>query len=70
MALAFEGVERAYAVQAGREIRVFVMPEKIDDYGAQKLAHEVADRIEENLKYPGEIKVTIIRETRAEDFAR
>ncbi len=66
----FEGVEKAYAIQAGREIRVFVQPEKIDDYGAKKLAHDVADKIEDNLKYPGEIKVTVIRETRVEDFAR
>ncbi|EKD49840.1 MAG: hypothetical protein ACD_63C00033G0002 [uncultured bacterium] len=70
IALSFDGVEKAYAVQAGREIRVFVEPDKIDDYGSKKLAQEMSDRIEENLKYPGEIKVTIIRETRAEDFAR
>ncbi|MFC1618246.1 ribonuclease Y [Patescibacteria group bacterium] len=66
----FDGVEKAYAIQAGREIRVFVQPQKIDDYGAEKLSHEIADRIEDNLKYPGEIKVTVIRETRVENFAR
>jgi len=70
VALGFDGVERVYAVQAGREIRVFVTPDDIDDYGSKKLAHDIADRIEENLKYPGEIKVTVIREMRAEDFAR
>ncbi|RJQ13563.1 ribonuclease Y [Candidatus Parcubacteria bacterium] len=66
----FEGVEKAYALQAGREIRIFVVPEKIDDVGAVKLAHDVAKRIEGELKYPGEIKVNVIRETRAVEFAR
>lgn len=66
----FEGVEKAYALQAGREIRIFVMPEKISDEAAIKLAHDVAKRIEGELKYPGEIKVNVIRETRAIEFAR
>ncbi|MDP3982400.1 MAG: ribonuclease Y, partial [bacterium] len=58
----FEGVEKAYAIQAGREIRVFVTPQKLDDLATQKLAREIASRIEEELRYPGEIKVTVIRE--------
>lgn len=66
----FEGVEKSYAIQAGREIRVFVTPEKIDDLAARKLARSIADRIEEELKYPGEIKVTLIRETKVIEYAR
>ncbi|MBX4200066.1 ribonuclease Y [Candidatus Parcubacteria bacterium] len=66
----FEGVEKAYALQAGREIRVFVIPEKISDLEAKKLAREIAVRIERELKYPGEIKVNVIREARAIEFAR
>lgn len=70
IATSFEGVERAYAVSAGREIRVFVFPEKINDAGAMQLARNIADQIEEKLKYPGEIKVTVVRETRAIEIAR
>lgn len=66
----FPGIEKAYAIQAGREIRVFVMPEEIDDLAALKLAKEIAKRIQEELKYPGEIKVNVIRETRAVEYAR
>jgi len=66
----FEGVEKTYAIQAGREIRVFVTPEKIDDYQALKLARDIADKIEQELKYPGEIKVNVIRETRITEYAR
>jgi ribonuclease Y len=66
----FAGVERVYAIQAGREIRVFVEPTKIDDYQAQKLAREIANKIESELKYPGEIKVNVIRETRVIEYAR
>ncbi len=66
----FAGVERTYAIQAGREIRVFVKPEEIDDLGALKLAREIADRIEQDLKYPGEIKVNVLRETRSVEYAR
>lgn len=66
----FEGVEKAYAIQAGREIRVFVQPEEIDDWKAKKLAREIANKIESELKYPGEIKVNVIRETRVEEYAR
>ena len=66
----FEEVEKSYAIQAGREIRVLVTPEKIDDLGALKLSREIADRIEDTLNYPGEIKVHVIRETRAVEYAR
>ncbi len=66
----FEGVEKVYAIQAGREIRVFVEPEKIDDWQAKKLAREIANKIEGELKYPGEIKVNVIRETRVIEYAR
>lgn len=70
IALAFEGVERAYALQAGREIRVFVLPDKISDLEAKKMARDIAIRIENELKYPGEIKVNVIREARSIEFAR
>ena len=70
IATSFEGVEKAYAIQAGREIRVFVTPEKVDDVRAYNLAKEIAKEIEKELKYPGEIKVTVIRETRVIEYAR
>ena len=70
IAKSFPGVEKAYALQAGREIRIFVTPDKISDLDAQKAAREIAVRIENELKYPGEIKVTVIRETRVIEFAR
>ena len=70
IASSFEGVEKSYAIQAGREIRIFVTPEKISDLEMKKLAREVANRIEQELKYPGEIKVHVIRENRAVDYAR
>ncbi len=66
----FDGIEKAYAIQAGREIRVFVKAEKIDDLGANKIAKQIAQNIEEELKYPGEIKVTVIRENRIVEYAR
>jgi len=66
----FEEVEKTYAIQAGREIRVLVTPDKIDDLGSLKLSRKIADKIEENLNYPGEIKVHVIRETRAVEYAR
>lgn len=66
----FDGVEKVYAIYAGREVRVFVTPEKIDDWAAQKLAKAIAQRIEQELKYPGEIKVVVIREQRITEFAR
>jgi ribonucrease Y len=70
IATGFGGVEKAWALQAGREIRVFVKPEEIDDFGAKKLAKEIAERIQEELKYPGEIKVTVIRESRVIEYAK
>ena len=66
----FSGVEKAYAIQAGREIRVFVRPEEIGDLEAYKLARDIAGRIQEELNYPGEIKVNVIRETRVVEYAR
>lgn len=66
----FSEVEKSYAIQAGREVRVFVNPEKTDDYGAMKLAKDIAGRVQEELKYPGEIKVVVMRETRAIEVAR
>ncbi|MDE1975117.1 MAG: ribonuclease Y [Patescibacteria group bacterium] len=69
-ATSFPGIEKAYALQAGREIRVFVKPEEIDDLKARELAREIALKIEKDLKYPGEIKVNVIRETRSIEFAR
>ena len=70
IATSFEGVEKCYAIQAGREIRIFVVPNQIDDLAAFKLAKAVATKIEQDLKYPGEIKVTVIRETRVVEYAR
>ncbi len=70
IANAFEGVDKAYALQAGREIRIFVKPEKITDFEASKLARNVVEKIETELKYPGEIKVTVIRENRIIEYAR
>jgi len=69
-AMSFEGVEKVYAIQAGREIRVFVNPKAMDDYGATKLAKDIAKKIEQELKSPGEIRVTLIRETRIVEYAR
>lgn len=70
MATSFSGVDKAWALQAGREIRIFVKPEEIDDVAARKLAKEVAKRIQEELKYPGEIKVNVIRESRVIEYAK
>lgn len=70
IANSFEGVEKTYAIMGGREIRVFVRPEKLDDYACQKLAREIANRLENELKFPGEIKVHVIRETRVVEYAR
>src|SRR4029453_7675965 len=63
------GIEKVYALQAGREIRVIVKPEEIDDDTAVLLSHEIAREIEDQLEYPGQIKVTVIRESRATDVA-
>jgi ribonuclease Y len=66
----FPGVKNAYAISAGRELRVFVTPEKVDDFRALEMAREIANRIQSELKYPGEIKVNVIREMRAVEYAR
>ena len=66
----FDGVNQSYALQAGREIRIFVTPEEIDDLASIQLARDIAKKIEESMQYPGQIKVTVIRETRAVDFAK
>ncbi|MSQ30259.1 MAG: ribonuclease Y [Dehalococcoidia bacterium] len=69
IANSFEGVEQSFAVQAGREIRIVVRPEAVDDLGASRLARDVSKRIEETMQYPGEIRVTVVRETRASAVA-
>jgi len=66
----FEGVKQAYAIAAGREVRVFVTPEKIDDFGALQLAKKIAGKLQSDVQYPGEIKVTVIREVKAVEYAR
>lgn len=66
----FEGVEKSYAIQAGREVRIMVKPDAIDDLEAHRLARDIRKRIEEELDYPGHIKVTVIRETRAVEYAK
>lgn len=70
IANSFEGVEKSYAIQAGREIRIFVTPEKISDLEAKKMARDIANKIEQELRYPGEIKVNVIRESRIVEYAR
>ena len=70
IANSFKGVDKSYAIQAGREIRILVKPEDIDDLGAMRMARDIVKRIEESLDYPGQIKVAVIRETRAVDYAK
>ena len=70
MASAFDGVDQSYALQAGREIRIIVRPETIDDLGSLELARDIAKQIEESMQYPGQIKVHVIRETRAIEYAK
>ncbi len=70
VASSFPGVEKSFAIQAGREVRILVKPQEIDDLAAAKLARDIVKRIEESLEYPGQIKVTVIRETRAVDYAK
>ena len=70
IATSFKGVEKSYAIQAGREVRILVKPEDIDDLGAMRLARDIVKKVEETLQYPGQIKVTVIRETRAIDYAK
>jgi len=70
IAMSFPGVEKAYAIQAGREVRVLVSPEEVDDLTATRLAYQIAKKIEKEMEYPGQIKVTVIRETRAVEYAK
>jgi ribonucrease Y len=70
LSTSFEGVQQAFAIQAGREVRVIVRPEKIDDLSSARLARDIAKKIEETMQYPGQIKVTVIRETRSTEFAK
>jgi len=66
----FEGVQSAFALQAGREVRVMVVPEKVDDVQSFKIARDIKEKIENELTYPGQIKVTVVRETRAQEIAK
>jgi ribonuclease Y len=70
LANSFEGVEKAFVLQAGREVRIFVTPEAISDLESKNLARDIALTIERDLRYPGQIRVTVIRETRVIDYAR
>ncbi len=70
IANSFTGVEKSFAIQAGREVRIIVKPEEIDEYAANRLASDIAHKIEDSLDYPGQIKVTVVRETRSIDYAR
>jgi ribonuclease Y len=70
IANSFKGVSQSYALQAGREVRIFVKPEEIDDLDSVRLARDIAKNIEESMQYPGQIKVTVIRETRTIDYAK
>jgi ribonuclease Y len=70
VANSFEGVDTSFAIQAGREIRIIVKPDEVDDLGAIRLSRDIAKKVEESLQYPGQIKVTVIRETRATEFAK
>ncbi|MDO4521358.1 MAG: HDIG domain-containing protein, partial [Erysipelotrichaceae bacterium] len=70
IASSFDGVDKAFAIQAGREVRVLVKPDKIDDITMVKIAHDIREKIENELTYPGQIKVTLIREVRVQELAR
>jgi len=70
VANSFEGVETSFAIQAGREIRIIVKPDEIDDLASIRLSRDIARKVEESLHYPGQIKVTVIRETRATEYAK
>ena len=70
IATAHEGVDKVFAMQAGRELRVMVCPDQVDDIGAQVLARDIAKQVEEDLTYPGQIRVTVVRESRATEIAK
>ena len=70
IANSFTGVDKSYAIQAGREVRILVNAEQIDDLDSMRLARDIVKKIEETLEYPGQIKVTVVRETRATDYAK
>jgi len=70
VANSYKGVSQSYALQAGREVRIIVRPEDIDDLGAARLARDIAKQIEETMQYPGQVKVTVLRETRAVEHAK
>jgi ribonuclease Y len=70
LALSYKGVEKSYAIQAGRELRVVVESEKIDDKTAESMSFEIAQRIQTEMTYPGQVKVTVIRETRSVNYAK
>jgi len=70
VANSFDGVETSFAVQAGREVRIIVRPEQVDDATAVTLSRDIAKKVEESLQYPGQIKVTVIREMRAVEYAK
>ncbi len=70
IANSFDGVESSYAIQAGRELRIVINPDKVSDDGATLMSREVAKKIEDTMQYPGQIKVTILRETRAVEYAK
>ena len=70
IANSYKGVKESYALQAGREVRIFVKPDDVDDLASVRLARDISKQIEETMQYPGQIKVTVIRETRAVDYAK
>jgi ribonuclease Y len=70
VASSFPGVEKAFAIQAGREVRIVVKPDQVDDLAAMRLARDIVKKIEDSLEYPGQIKVTVLREVRAVDYAK
>ncbi len=70
LAMSYKGVEKSYAIQAGRELRVVVESEKVDDKTAESMSFEIAQRIQTEMTYPGQVKVTVIRETRSVNYAK